>query len=469
MHRIPQTLRFLAAAGLLLFTPAVAAPQEPDGEEEPQPPVVDPEPGPGPEEPEPEAQELQGPGPVETLLARLEGPEALRRDVIVGHIAALGPKVLPEVLRLLAGDERGDVPEGASLAAAPAGERTGDGILMDVLGMWPRRTVVAGVVGGLDQEAGTEERLAALRLLGRLGEGTLEGVLDAVLPVDPVQLRGNTSKRVTDALVAALAEDDLAHVALGQRVDQLPPGLAACVARALARGGRTRDVELLTGLLDRDEELDEVVLGELANLRVRRVTPAIEQGAELVRTFLDHPEPRTRKLAALVLGRLHDAASIEGLIMLLEDPDRTVGQAALWALRELSGTSWPGEPGRWRSWYAQERAWLAAEAPELASQLAGEDVSAAVRAARQLGTHALFRKRVTQHLESGLDNPYPSVQLASCHALQRIGGLRAAPRLVKLLLSVDEEVRGAAQGALEALTGAQLGTDPESWLEWLGG
>ncbi len=54
-----------------------------------------------------------------------------------------------------------------------------------------------------------------------------------------------------------------------------------------------------------------------------------------------HPDARVRRAAAMALGRIQDAAALDALLALLEDPDADVVTQAAWAVRQLQGLSEP--------------------------------------------------------------------------------------------------------------------------------
>ena len=59
-------------------------------------------------------------------------------------------------------------------------------------------------------------------------------------------------------------------------------------------------------------------------------------GGELFRD-LRHPEPRVRRAAVVALGRIQDAAALDSLLPLLDDPDREVVVQTAFALSQLQG------------------------------------------------------------------------------------------------------------------------------------
>ncbi|MEE8469382.1 MAG: hypothetical protein V3T22_13060 [Planctomycetota bacterium] len=432
-------------------------------------------------------------GVAEVLQLR-QGPEALADEQVVLRLVGLGTSHLEEVLDLLLpaadavaqdapagelpGEPAGEPPPefgaGPGTGAFPAGDAIGEStklepLLLGALRAWPRTTVLAGLLGRVNEESSSSKRLEVAAVLGRLhGEGLLDPLLELLRHVDPVVMRGARAQAlVRSSLASVLATDGFAHSGLAVRLDDLDPGLLACLAAVLAQGGRTRDVELLMALLGRDETLTNVTLAELANLRMRSVVSATSLGAERVMPFLEGPNHRQRKLAILALGQLHHAGGAKKLIELLRDPSPGVAPAALRSLQTLSGLHWRNAPERWSLWLEAKQTWLEEQAPELGWVLATGDPTEAIHAARELAQHPLFRDRVAELLRAGLGREESGVVRTTCAALCGLGSLSVARALVPLLSSQEQTVCDAACAALETLVGERLGSKPQAWNAWL--
>ena len=427
-------------------------------------------------------------GVAEVLQLR-QGPQALADEQVLLRLVGLGTSHLEEVLDLLlpaadavaqdapAGElpgEPADEPAGEPLPefgagpgtrAFPAGDSIGEStqlepLLLGALRAWPRTTVLAGLLGRVNDNSSSGERLEVAAVLGRLhGEGLLDPLLELLRDVDPVVMRGARAQAlVRSSLASVLATDGFAHSGLAVRLDDLDPGLLACLAAVLSQGGRTRDVELLLALLGRDETLTNVTLAELANLKMRSVVSATSLGAERVMLFLEGPNHRQRKLAILALGQLHHAGGAKKLIELLRDSSPGVAPAAL---RSRNA------PERWSLWLEAEQIWLEEQAPELGRVLATGHPTEAIRAARELAQHPLFRDRVAELLRAGLGREESGVVRTTCIALCGLGSLSVARALVPLLSSQEQTVCDAACAALETLVGERLGSKPQAWNAWL--
>lgn len=433
---------------------------------------------------------------VAQVLQLRRAPQALEDEQVLSRLVGLGPLHLEEVLDLLLAGadvvtqdaaegqldgEPEDQPEDEPVpesdpgpGAFPVGDAIDEStqverLLVETLQAWPRTTVVAGLLGRVHEESSSTLRLEVARVLGRLG-GTdlLDPLLESLRHVDPVTLRGPRAQAlVRGCLASVLATDQFAHSGLAVRLDDLDPGLLACLAAVLSRGGRTADVELLMALLGRNAELTSVTLAELAKLRMRSVVSATTLGAERVMPFLDGTDHRQRKLAILALGQLHYAGGAEKLIELLQDAIPGVARAALSSLQTLSGLHWRNDPERWKLWLADEQVWIEEQAPELGRVLASGHPTEAIQAVRELAQHTLFRDRVAQLLRAGLERDEIGVVRTTCTALCGLGSLSVARELVPLLSNQEQIVRDSACTALETLVGERLGSKPQAWNAWL--
>lgn len=155
----------------------------------------------------------------------------------------------------------------------------------------------------------------------------------------------------------------------------VPAGLArlgAAGARALARfldaaDADTRYVALLTagslpyaelvpgvlrGLFDEDPDVASAA--RAAATALRRL-PRFQAALPDLRQELVAKEPERRVLAARALGRLHDRASIEGLIGLTASDDARVARAAAEALIEITCASFGTSTHGWMAWWAENK------------------------------------------------------------------------------------------------------------------
>ena len=177
-------------------------------------------------------------------------------------------------------------------------------------------------------------------------------------------LAGIAPIRLNSSFVSAPAERALTTIVngaprsaerLSQRLGDVQEGLYPCLARAAGASGKRTSLPLLAALFGRGSELDLVVLRETGRLGTADSDDPL--GLRFVSNALRNPDPRYRAESVVALARLGCLWEIDGVIGALEDADRRVSQAALWALRHLSGNEWGAEASRWNSWWESERAW----------------------------------------------------------------------------------------------------------------
>lgn len=400
-------------------------------------------------------------GPVRSLL-----DSGTARGEALQKIVDLGPGAIPEVIDLLSGqgaparlDQR--------LPGLSAGDDT---FLRKVLAKWPEERLGSALLERIDDETTLDTRLWSMRLLAGVGGvRSLPMMLQLVEGVEPVHFRRKfVSGQVESALTEILTRDDAAYLSLEVDSASLSPELQQCVARALARMGGSRSVELILGMLGRDGDLDRVVLGELANLEGGAVHPIALTKLPAVRAFVTDDDAKKRELAVLALGRLHDADSFAEMLSILSQGDPVMARCALSSLQRMSGVQWPEDPELWSSWFEREQEWLANDAPRLAEVVRAGEVAAAASAGRELSAHPLFRKEVTEALRRGLEHTDPAVVAVCCGALERVSGIGATKDLIELLSpGRSDAVRTAAHEALVAMTGESFPAREQPWKAWL--
>jgi HEAT repeat protein len=125
---------------------------------------------------------------------------------------------------------------------------------------------------------------------------------------------------------------------------------------ALLTAGSLPYVELVPGVLRGlfDEDPDVASAARAAATALRRL-PRFQAALPDLRQELVAKEPERRVLAARALGRLHDRASIEGLIGLTASDDARVAQAAAEALIEITRASFGTSTHGWMAWWAENK------------------------------------------------------------------------------------------------------------------
>ena len=376
------------------------------------------------------------------------------------HLIELGPEAIDPVVEILSG---ASPDHGASPVVS--GRKA---VLYDALAAWPMDLVVEGVARRARAESGFGAKLAAIGILGRVGDAdALEHILAILFAVDPAHLRRTFVQRQLEQAIGAIAaRDSRCPWVIARRLDDSPEDLWPILARALGHSLRQGGVPVLERMLGRSRELDALVLELVPRADVRDQWALREETAGIVRRYLNDPEPRLRRQAAVSIGRLHDVESIETLIGMLQDREPGVSAAALHGLRSMSGLSWGADGERWSEWLRQESEWVEAELPRLEQDVSGPPASA-VAALREISYHPLFQGRAARAPAAALEHADPAVAAFACSVLARLESACALPYLTEALRHSDETVRLAAHHALESITPGRFPIEYEAWKAWL--
>jgi hypothetical protein len=417
-----------------------------------------------PQEPEPARARAREPlleGVWRSLALGSEG-DAEARERAVAALVALGPPVVPALVDVLAGFEPPPRPrtEGARSQAGLLDDAAAWQPLAIAALRWLPEDELLGAVRAKTMGKGVprEQRIAGIRILG--GGGTAPAamlMLESTAEMAEIELaRMLVQRPIVDALAAILDRDGSAYGALEERIAELPPRLLPLIAQALAEAGAPRGLELLLGLLQRDRDLDLVLVRSIAELAGKGEVWLEEPRYAYLRRFLDDIEPQMRQAAALALGRVQDLASFEPMIARLEDPDPRVQRAALWSLQAMSGLKLPANPRHWSAWHAAEIDWLERDLARLERRLRSRSSAEVVEAIAELARHRLFRHETAPLVFDSLECADPGIASSACAALEQLRSARAVPALTGALTHKHPAVRAAAASALRALTGKDV-------------
>lgn len=215
----------------------------------------------------------------------------------------------------------------------------------------------------------------------------------------------------------------LALIARGLASDK--PGEALSAMDILARSDPDALRQALAGLLV--HPAPEVVRDALARIEALRPADALAAVRGLVRR---PPDPATAALALKAYGALAESDALEGLLVHLDDADRTVAQGAMVALIRYGGIEGV----------------LAAGARLMALQSSRDeaDRAAAAQVLGEIGQPGYYRP-----LAPLLDDESPRVRSAALAAAERLGNPRLAFRVIACL--GRRETRTQAVRALAAL------------------
>lgn len=357
-------------------------------------------------------------------------------------VVGLGTDVVPHAVRLAAGRSSGP----------PLAPRERE-LLTLALERWPEEPCIQAALLLLGAEPTLEDATAVARLLGSFAGGRgVQPLCAIVRALDPSELRHpRVANDFEDALAAMLARDRLAHGFVREEIPRADARLLSIVVGALGKAPSDDSIALLERLLGRDAELDARIL-EAYGMQ-GALLPRCAEGAcaEAVRRYLNDRDPKLRRHAVVALGRLGDTTVAGALVAGLDDRDRRVRGASLWALRRVTGLGWSADAARWELHLESEERWLATTFPGLADAFLDANASRAREAVHEVAKHVWVRHATAPRLALAFEHEAPAVAIAACEALGRLGGPEAARALEQARLGSRSEVREAAERALLAL------------------
>jgi HEAT repeat protein len=171
---------------------------------------------------------------------------------------------------------------------------------------------------------------------------------------------------------------------------------------------------------------------------------------------LDPERPEWTRAALLAIGVLDNGSQVPVLLQAMESEHPGLHQAALGALRQISGLAMGDSSAAWREWYARETQWQESGRQRARSALAlGADVLVA-QALDAYADHRLFREERVEDVLGVLEHGSPAMRVMACDTLARIGSRSALPRLIELISDEHAALADAAWRASCALTGQTL-------------
>jgi len=395
------------------------------------------------------------------LRAALSG-EVVPDDDALGAIVLSQPAARREMLQVLAGigaegssarrSERDQVLARLRAQLAPATQRIHRG-LAEVDGRNPNAEHLIAAAFDIGAALGGPEDVPALVQLAqrwpREGDVTL-------VAAQPLALRG--------ALSLLLARHPDAAASVRQRLREAPDELAGALVDALGDQESAAAARALAGALGMRTGFDGQVLNRLQ--AVTRAGTLRLHATELtpLRRFLAAQSAFERAQAALCLGNLDDQESIEHLIPLLRDSERSVVEAAHRSLGQLTALTIGPDHRRWERWYTEQQATWRERSAQVLARLRSSDRAEVLRALIDAAPLRLYRAALSEPLQEILESSDDAAVLV--HAAAAVEGLRAVDALgavVELLEDPRKDVRERALRTLRVLTGFELPARPELW------
>jgi HEAT repeat protein len=284
----------------------------------------------------PQSRPASSPSPksVAGLLDRAKKEPAFVKKDFENALVALGAACLPDLAARLA--EEGTEPWAVPMARA-VGRLAGKD--------------AAALLAPLMSSPSVDARAAAAEGLGRVVHAS---TLEALWPI-ALDERAVAWRAAQEAYLSL----DKADPKLGVRKflegkldvrEKLPTRTRAVMTLSQLSSPESERV-LAKGLSDRETDIRSACAEALGRM------PSSGQRTrdDLVR-LLEDRELEVRRQAILAVGRLRERAAIPRLLEYLEDDDKGLAGNAHYALKRISGYSFPSSPERWKEWWKRESA-----------------------------------------------------------------------------------------------------------------
>ncbi len=325
-----------------------------------------------------------------------------------------------------------------------------------------REPVVAFITELVGSRPGDADRVAALRMLGEVAVSSDCPLLLSLAGDGPPS--GAVATVFRDTVVRLISRD--LHGAcreLSSAVARAHPRLLQAVLEAAESVDETGTLEIVLRILRRSRGYEGLLLPVVERLTPSRDLELNDALVGCVRAYLDDMEPMIRQMAAAALGTLGDHEMVPQLIDLLQDASPGVRENAARALRTITGLHLRTDAACWHDWLVEEQRWTACDSEACFAALDSPRPEVVAEALRTLVTHRLFRDRLAGEVCRVLEQGDPGRSVLACQALAQMGSRQAMRPLTEALASESQEVRAAAQAALTALGGIDLGPAPEAW------
>ena len=341
-----------------------------------------------------------------------------------------------------------------------------------------RRAVLTAAVAGTPP---MEERLAVLGAVWHLPAAeSLEFANQAARPPADDALPGAVLDAYQSCVEILLREDS-------GTVPALRPALASAgsearlrIVRACADTGSWRAWEVALAVLE-DGQTGPAVLEPLARLVAPLPPSRRTQVTESIRALVassnvsnhvssnasndvSNDSPRDVSTydpndaswvreAALAAGSLRDDGAAESLIHLLDAPSLGVRDAALWALRRISGLDLRESAERWSAWLTDERDWLRERGPAVERMLASDELAEVTEALNEITSRTLGRDHWAVRVAPLSRHPDANVRSAALVLLRHLNSIDAVPELLATFDCAAAEIAVPAAAAIRDLTG----------------
>ncbi|MCB9883406.1 MAG: hypothetical protein H6834_16590 [Planctomycetes bacterium] len=292
----------------------------------------------------------------------------------------------------------------------------------------------------------THEILLALRLLGDVGRSTSLGCLaQVVLLIDDVAISSHiTTRQVRFTTQRVLERDPAGFSRLRFAMQSLPEKRALLMLQGIEDAGGQASQAFLVSILGRYPSADPDLVLKLSE-QVRELGDADRTAlASFVAGGLRGTHAALRRSAVVAAQRLQEPACIEPLILCLDEEDGALRDAALRALRGLTGRSYGTRSTAWLAWWQEELHWWEDIGRSALEQLNERDPGAVLDAINAIRQHVVFGREIALELLSLLDSRDVRVRRVACAALVGFRSQVDSTRLGHVLRDPDPRVRVSA-------------------------
>ncbi len=395
----------------------------------------------------------------EILRASRRAQDDEARAKLGQRLWAVGKTDVNALLEILV---RARVPETADTDAAQILSTPQREMVLAALAALPPERIRPLIKTRLEEANNDAVRLAAVHLLGAIGAQS--DILECC-KLTPRDAEGRPTDTGRDALCAAitsiLQRDGDAWKAIPNVLRSQRPEVQSALLTAVGDAGGARAFEVLLDAARGSRHLEEQAVSRLRSVyqdvgaEDRRECAAWIAGqlrygrAEFVRTMLQ------------TIGVLDDGTHVPQLLEYLADENPNTREAAAWALRKITGASYPTDSALWKAWYQQEQRWMLRERPKLCDSLSASDRGKVSAALKQYAERRTVRDELTLDLLPLLKRPEHDLIVRTCEVLARLNSPLAVEPMLPLIDSVNPRILAAARTSLESITGRTLPASSE--------
>lgn len=220
--------------------------------------------------------------------------------------------------------------------------------------------------------------------------------------------------------------------------------------------GQSQAVMTLVGCLRVTTGAEGTILNRVAAL-IQRGTPVEAETAALAALpFLSSTGAFERKEASAILGFIGNRRHVQALIHGLDDDEHIVRTASLKALKELTGMTISGDPGRWKLWYQDQETWWTTVGSELVASIQSAPRRELVGVLASVSTRRLYRKEIAAQLLQLLHRSRADEVRLAVAGLATLRDPSTLPSILALRDHDNIEVRAAVENAVMAFRHAGI-------------